>query len=94
MKCFRNIKTDEVVYEEDAEDYVLDKLGIKITPKGEDGELTLEQTENIEATVEWFFSGNWIEENIHDEDIPDLEYELEMADREYQYELDRKWGLV
>lgn len=94
MKCFRNLKTDEVVYEEDAEDYVLDKLGIKITPKGEDGELTLEQTENIEATVEWFFSGNWIEENIHDEDIPDLEYELEMADREYQYELDRKWGLV
>ena len=33
-----------------------------------------EQLENIESTVDWFFSGNWIEENIkeidEDDDIP------------------------
>lgn len=94
MKCYRNMTTNEVVYEEDAEKYVLDRLGITVTPKGKNGEMTVEQIENIESTVEWFFSGNWIEEDIYEEDIPDLEYELELADREYQDSLDRKWGLI
>lgn len=94
MKCYRNMTTDEVVYKEDAEKYVLDRLGITVTPKGKNGEMTVEQIENIESTIEWFFSGNWIEEDIYDEDIPDLEYELELADREYQDSLDRKWGLI
>lgn len=62
MKYYRNITTDEVVYEEDKEEYVLDRLGITITPKGKNGEMTVEQIENIESTIEWFFSGNWIEE--------------------------------
>lgn len=79
MKCYRNITTDEVVYKEDAEEYVLNRLGITVTPKGENGEMTVEQLENIESTVDWFFSGNWIEEEIKeveepDDDIPDLEY--------------------
>lgn len=64
MKCYRNITTDEVVYKEEAENYVLDRLGIIVTPKGQNGEMTLEQIENIESTVDWFFSGNWIEEEI------------------------------
>ena len=64
MKCYRNITTDEVVYKEEAENYVLDRLGIIVTPKGLNGEMTLEQIENIESTVDWFFSGNWIEEEI------------------------------
>ncbi len=78
MKCYRNITTDEVVYKEEAEEYVLNRLGIKITPRGKNGEMTTEQLENIESTVDWFFSGNWVEEDIKevDEDIPDLEYEL------------------
>ena len=62
MKCYKNITTDEVVYKEEAEEYVLDRLGITITPKGKNGEMTIEQIENIEETVNWFFSGNWIEE--------------------------------
>lgn len=80
MKCYKNITTDEVVYKEDAEDYVLDKLGIEIKAKGKNGEMTEEQIEFIESTVDWYFSGNWIEENIkevdEDDDIPDLEYEI------------------
>ena len=93
MKCYRNITTDEVVYKEEAEEYVLRKLGLTVTPLSKNGEMTQLQLENIEETINWFFSGNWIEEDIYDEDVSDLEYELELADREYQAGLDRKWGL-
>ena len=93
IKCYRNITTDEVVYKEEAEEYVLRKLGLTVTPLGKNGEMTQLQLENIEETINWFFSGNWIEEDIYDEDVSDLEYELELADREYQAGLDRKWGL-
>lgn len=64
MKCYRNMTTDEVVYEEEAKEYVLDRLGIAVTPKGKNGEMTVEQIENIESTIDWFFSGNWIKEEI------------------------------
>ena len=93
MKCYRNITTDEVVYKEEAEEYVPNELGLTVTPKGKNGEMTQLQLENIQETINWFFSGNWIEEDIYDEDVSDLEYELELADREYQAGLDRKWGL-
>ena len=93
MKCYRNITTDEVVYKEEVEEYVLRKLGLTVTPLGKNGEMTQLQLENIEETINWLFSGNWIEEDIYDEDVSDLEYELELADREYQAGLDRKWGL-
>lgn len=33
MKCYRNISTDDIVYKEEAEEYVLNKLGLTITPK-------------------------------------------------------------
>ena len=68
MKLYRHIHSNEVVFEEDAEAYVLDQLGITITPKGENGEMTKEQIENIGSTVEWYFSGNWIEEE-NDEEV-------------------------
>jgi hypothetical protein len=68
-KCYqyREMNTKEIVLEEDAESYVLDKLGITVTPKGKNGEMTQEQIENIQETVEWFFSGDWIKEEIKDE---------------------------
>lgn len=72
MKCYRNMTTDEVVYKEEAEDYVLNRLGITVTPKGENGEMTVEQIENIESTVDWFFSGNWIEEEIKEVEEPSV----------------------
>lgn len=72
MKCYRNITTDEVVYKEEAEEYVLNRLGITVTPKGENGEMTVEQLENIESTVDWFFSGNWIEEEVKEVEEPSV----------------------
>lgn len=72
MKCYRNITTDEVVYKEEAEEYVFNRLGVTITPKGENGEMTVEQLENIESTVDWFFSGNWIEEEIKETEEPNV----------------------
>ncbi len=61
-----NLKTKEEVEDFMAEEYVLNRLGITVTPKGKNGEMTLEQIENIQETVEWFFSGNWIKEEVED----------------------------
>lgn len=72
MKCYRNITTDEVVYKEEAKEYVLNRLGITVVPKGQNGEMTMEQLENIEETVNWFFSGNWIEEEIKEVEEPSV----------------------
>ena len=87
MKQYKNITTNEIVQEEDAEDYVLNVLGLRIEPRGKNGEMTVMQLENIESTVDWFFSGNWIEEEIPLEDNIDeyqerLNYEF---DRECEY---------
>lgn len=66
-KYYRNINTKEIVLEEDAKDYVLDKLGITITPKGKNGEYILEQLEMLDTIVEWYFS-DWEEiEEYEDE---------------------------
>ena len=94
MKVYRHIHTDEFIKKgKDAEDYAMEKLGVKITPLGKNGAYTQEQVEFICEFTEWYFSGNWIEEDLEDEDIPDLERSLEMADRAYQENLDRSWGL-
>ena len=61
---YRDLKTNEIVEDFMAEDYVLNRLGITVTPKGNNGTMTLEQLDNIRETVEWFFSGNWIKEEV------------------------------
>lgn len=63
---YRELKTNEIVEDFMAEDYVLNKLGITIEPKGENGTMTIEQLENIQETVNWFFSGNWIKEEVEE----------------------------
>lgn len=63
---YRELKTNEIVEDFMAEDYVLDKLGITIKPKGQNGTMTLEQLENIQETINWFFSGNWIKEEVEE----------------------------
>lgn len=69
---YKERTTNEVVEDFMAEDYALTKLGLKengklvIIPRGKNGEMTLEQLENIQETVEWFFSGNWIKEEVED----------------------------
>lgn len=72
MKCYKNITTKEVVYEDEAEDYVLNRLGLTVTPKGKNGEMTEEQIENIQETVIWFFSGNWVEKEIKEAKEPSI----------------------
>lgn len=61
-----NISTGEIVEDFMAEDYVLDKLGLDIMAKAEHGGLTMEQQDFLESTIEWFFSGNWVEEKIEE----------------------------
>lgn len=62
---YRDTTTGEIVEDFMAEDYVLEELGLTVTPKGKNGEMTIKQLENIQETVEWFFSGgNWIKEEV------------------------------
>lgn len=91
---YRNMQTDEIVNEEDWEDYALENLGIHIEAKGKNGELTAEQVELIETITEWYFSDVWIKEEEDDEDRFDLEEELERADRIYQDNLEKEWGIA
>lgn len=58
-KYYKHIHTGEIVYEDEAELYVFEKL--KITVTAENGVLTDEQKEFIKSTTEWYFSGNWIQ---------------------------------
>lgn len=59
-KYYKHIHTGEVVYEDEAELYVFEKL--KTTVKTENGVLTDKQKEFIKSTTEWYFSGNWVQE--------------------------------
>ena len=60
VRYYKHTHTREIVYEPDWELYAMEQLGIKIIPKGKNGELTIEQTEFIEEFTQWYFSGNWI----------------------------------
>ena len=91
---YRNIITNETVNKEDAEEYMLEKLGLSIEAKGNNGEMTSEQVEFLTTFEEWYFSDNWILEEIEDEDKTDLEKALYIEERIYQDNLEKKWGLV
>lgn len=67
MYQYVNIKTNEVVEDFRTEEYVLNRLGITVTPKGPNGTMTQEQIENIEETIEWYFSGNWLKKQVKEE---------------------------
>lgn len=64
---YKEIRTGEIVEDFMAEEYVLNRLGITVTPRGKNGTLTQEQIENIQETVDWFFSGNWIKEEVKED---------------------------
>ena len=67
---YKQFGTNKEVEDFMAEDYALTELGLMsngklvIVPRGNNGEYTLEQINNIKETVEWFFSGNWIKEEV------------------------------
>ncbi len=63
---YREINTNEIIEDFMAEDYALKKLGLKIEPQGKNGELTVEQLEFKDLIIDWFFSGNWIKEEVKD----------------------------
>lgn len=67
-KVYRNIKTREIVFEEDAKDYALDNIGVKITPKGQNGELTVEQLDIIDILVDWYYDPDWIMEQYEEDE--------------------------
>ena len=60
LKYYKHIHTNEIVYEDEAELYALEHLGVTVT--AENGVLTDEQKEFIKSTTDWYFSGNWIQE--------------------------------
>ena len=60
VKNYKHIHTGEIVADEDANLYALEKLGIKVIPRK--GVLTSEQIEFIDYVKDWYFSGNWIVE--------------------------------
>jgi hypothetical protein len=57
---YKHFHTNELVFEEDAEEYALDHLGITIKPLDNDGVFTQEQIDFKGEFTDWFFSGNWI----------------------------------
>ena len=63
-KIFRNINTSEILYQEDSVEFALDKLGLQITAKGNNGEFTSEQIEVVENIKDWYLKKDWIEEEI------------------------------
>lgn len=91
-KVYRHIHTNEEVFEEDWEQYAMEKLGIKIEPKGKEGTYTTEQLEFMEEFTDWYFSGNWILDEVEDDSVYDDLAELE--DIAYERDLERKWGIA
>ena len=80
---YKNWKTGETVCQEEALEYALDKLGLKIEPKGQVGTYTLEQQDFKEMIVEWYFDGDWSKEEWKEE-VYEEDYDLEMADNIYE----------
>lgn len=65
---YRNMNKNEVVIEEEAEEYAKEKLGIpELIPKGKFGTYTQEQIEFISEFTEWYFSGEWSKEEVKNE---------------------------
>ena len=91
-KVYRHFNTNEEVFEEDWEQYAMEKLGIKIEPQGKEGTYTTEQLEFIEEFTDWYFSGNWIQDEVEDDSVCDDLTEIE--DIIYERNLDRKWGIA
>lgn len=76
MKEYVNMKTGERVPEDAAQGYALDKLGIEIKPVGQFGVMTVDQYVFLDVFTEWYFSADWILENVQEE-------ECELDDRCY-----------
>ncbi len=65
---YREISTNETVEDFMAIAYVCGKLGLKIEPQENNKKLSQDQVEFLNETVDWYFSGNWIKEEIKDDE--------------------------
>lgn len=92
VKVYKNINSKEEVTKAEALEYVLEKLGITLEGKGKFDTFTQEQIEFQTMLVDWYFSGNWVEEIIDTNNQENDEY-AEKQDRIYQDEVDKKLGL-
>lgn len=92
VKVYKKINSDEMVTKEEALLYVLEKLGITLEGKGKFDTFTKEQVEFQSMIVDWYFSGEWIEEiiNTNDYEVDDW---AEKQDLKYQEKVDKKLGL-
>ena len=57
IKYYKN--ADEIVYEEEALKYAMEKLGLEMTPKDKCCTKKLEQLDFEEMLVKWYFS-TWV----------------------------------
>lgn len=62
MKVYKHIRKDIKVYEDEAQDYAMEQLGIIIKPLDTGSTYTLEQMEFLTEFTEWYFSGNWFKD--------------------------------
>lgn len=66
IKCYKNMKTRELVLLDEAQSYVCEHLGIHIVPIQSREK---EQQEFLKSTTEWYFSGNWIEKEVKENEL-------------------------
>ena len=87
-EVYEHMTTDEQVLIEDAQEYAMHKLGIKINPLGVNGEYTLEQAEFLVEFTEWYFSGEWIRKKVKDTEYENT-YQDIIEDEIYERQLEK-----
>lgn len=84
MEVYKNRANNEIVYKEDAQEYAMEMLGIKIKPMEKDGTYTVEQIEIMQDIEDYYFSGNWIKDELEEEQEED--FFTKQFDYGYDYE--------
>ena len=87
-EVYEHMTTDEQVLVEDAQEYAMEKLGIKISPLGANGEYTLEQADFLLEFTEWYFSGEWIRKKVKDTEYENT-YQDIIEDEIYERQLEK-----
>lgn len=68
VKAYVSLHGSKIVRKDEAQDYAMNELGIEIKPKGEHGVLTSEQSDFLAEFTDWYFSGDWIEKYVDEND--------------------------
>ncbi len=65
---YQHMKTNEIVFKEDAEAFALDQLGLTIKPLDKHGAYTQLQIDFLGEFTEWYFSDMWVKEKVKEEE--------------------------